>query len=133
EDLRGPILLGALALLALDALVVFLLAGGIGQLVRRRRPAVSALAIAILAAALLASPQAFAQRSDEQALRSTLAPLIPSLTTRHTRHHRGTLVSPPHERRGSRPPPGPPLTPPLVSGASRSGSIPRATSLPSIR
>src|SRR5262249_18000554 len=53
EDLRGPILLGALALLALDALVVFLLAGGIGQLVRRRRPAVSALAIAILAAALL--------------------------------------------------------------------------------
>src|SRR5262249_39645941 len=37
EDLRGPILLGALALLALDALIVFLLAGGIGQLVRRRR------------------------------------------------------------------------------------------------
>jgi hypothetical protein len=72
EDLRGPILLGALALLALDALVVFLLAGGIGQLVRRRRPAVSALAIAILAAALLASPRAFAQSSDEQALRSTL-------------------------------------------------------------
>ncbi len=73
EDLRGPILLGALALLALDALVVFLLAGGIGQLVRRRRPAaVSAFAIAILAAALLASPRAFAQSSDEQALRSTL-------------------------------------------------------------
>src|SRR5262249_59815339 len=72
EDLRGPILLSALALLALDALVVFLLAGGIGQLVRRRRPAVSALAIAILAAALLASPRALAQTSDEQALRSTL-------------------------------------------------------------
>jgi len=72
EDLRGPILLGALALLALDALIVFLLAGGIGQLVRRRRPAVSALAIAILAAALLASPRAFAQSGDEQALRSTL-------------------------------------------------------------
>jgi len=72
EDLRGPILLGALALLALDALIVFLLAGGIGQLVRRRRPAVSALAIAILAAALLASPRTFAQASDDQALRSTL-------------------------------------------------------------
>src|SRR5262250_1699435 len=43
EDLRGPILLGALALLALDALVVFLLAGGIGQLLRRRRPAATAL------------------------------------------------------------------------------------------
>src|SRR5215468_4017826 len=72
EDLRGPILLGALALLALDALVVFLLAGGIGQLLRRRRPAATALAIAIFAAALVASPRAFAQSSDEQALRSTL-------------------------------------------------------------
>ena len=72
EDLRGPILLGALALLALDALVVFLLAGGIGQLLRRRRPAATALALAILATALVASPRAFAQSSDEQALRSTL-------------------------------------------------------------
>ncbi|MBV8321927.1 MAG: DUF4159 domain-containing protein, partial [Hyphomicrobiales bacterium] len=72
EDLRGPILLGALALLALDALVVFLLAGGIGQFLRRRRPAASALALAIFAAALAASPRAFAQSSDEQALRSTL-------------------------------------------------------------
>jgi Domain of unknown function (DUF4159)/Aerotolerance regulator N-terminal len=73
EDLRGPILLAALALLALDALVVFLLAGGIGQLVRRRRPATAAaLAIFILGAALLASPHAFAQTSDEQALKSTL-------------------------------------------------------------
>jgi hypothetical protein len=72
EDLRGPILLGALALLALDALVVFLLAGGIGQLLRRRRPAATALALAIFAAALMAAPRAFAQSSDEQALRSTL-------------------------------------------------------------
>jgi hypothetical protein len=80
EDLRGPILLAALGLLALDALVVFLLAGGIGQLFRRRRPAATALAIAIFAAALFASPQAFAQSqaparaqsSDEQALKSTL-------------------------------------------------------------
>ena len=61
EDLRGPILLAALALLALDALVVFLLAGGIGQLVRRRRPAAAALAVAILAATLPAMPQAWAQ------------------------------------------------------------------------
>src|SRR5260370_5239617 len=72
EDLRGPILLGALAVLGLDALVVFLLAGGIGQLLRRRRPAATALALAIFAAALVASPRAFAQSSDEQALRSTL-------------------------------------------------------------
>ena len=61
EDLRGPILLAALALLALDALVVFLLAGGIGQLVRRRRPAAAALAVAILAATLPAMPHAWAQ------------------------------------------------------------------------
>src|SRR4029077_5886518 len=61
EDLRGPILLAALGLLALDALIIFLLAGGIGQLLRRRRPAATALAIAIFAAALVASPHAFAQ------------------------------------------------------------------------
>src|SRR5260370_307669 len=72
EDLRGPILLGALAVLGLDALVWFRPAGGIGQLLRRRRPAASALALAIFAAALVASPRAFAQSSDEQALRSTL-------------------------------------------------------------
>ena len=61
EDLRGPILLGALALLALDALVVLLLAGGIGQLMRWRRPAAAALAFAMLGAALIVSPQALAQ------------------------------------------------------------------------
>ena len=80
QDLRGPILIAALALLALDALVVFLLAGGIRQLVRRRRPAVTMLAMAILAGTLLAPPHAFAQNqapartasSDEQALKSTL-------------------------------------------------------------
>ncbi|HYY61508.1 MAG TPA: DUF4159 domain-containing protein, partial [Burkholderiales bacterium] len=80
QDLRGAILLAALALLALDALVTFLLAGGIGQLLRRQRPAATALALAIFAAALFASPQAPAQgqsaaraaSADEQALRSTL-------------------------------------------------------------
>jgi hypothetical protein len=60
EDLRGPILIAALALLALDAIVVFLLAGGISQLMRRR-PAAAALVLFILGAALLAPPQAFAQ------------------------------------------------------------------------
>ena len=39
RDLRGPILLGALVLAALDALIVLLLAGGIGQLVRGRAAA----------------------------------------------------------------------------------------------
>ncbi|HEY7662459.1 MAG TPA: DUF4159 domain-containing protein, partial [Xanthobacteraceae bacterium] len=83
EDLRGPILLAALGLLALDALIVFLLAGGIGQF-RRRRPAAAALLAAIVVgAALIAAPPAFAQTpgsppasasatSDEQALKSTL-------------------------------------------------------------
>ena len=79
EDLRGPILIIALALLALDAFVVFLLAGGLRQLVRRR-PAAATLALAIFAGALFVSPYAFAQSqaparatsSDEQALRSTL-------------------------------------------------------------
>jgi hypothetical protein len=90
EDLRGPILLAALALLALDALVVFLLAGGFGQLLRRRRPAAAAFAVAVLALGLAAvSSQSFAQGnipggappsraspraqgSDEQAVKSTL-------------------------------------------------------------
>jgi hypothetical protein len=90
QDLRGPILLAALAMLALDAIIVFLLAGGISQLLRRRRPAAAAVAVAILGAALLASPQAFAQNTapkpaeaprrivpppaavDEQSVKSTL-------------------------------------------------------------
>src|SRR6202007_2168843 len=38
QDLRGPVLLAALGLLALDALVVFLLAGGIGQIFRPAPP-----------------------------------------------------------------------------------------------
>ncbi len=81
EDLRGPILLAALALLALDALVVFMLSGGIGQLLRRRRPAAAAIALFVLGAALLASPQAFAQnqaptRPDVPSLRAA-PPKIP--------------------------------------------------------
>ena len=41
-DLRGPIFLAALALLLLDALVVFWLSGGLGALRLRRRVAASA-------------------------------------------------------------------------------------------
>ena len=61
EDLRGPILLTALALLALDALIVFLLAGGLRRFTRPGRPAAAAVALAILAAGLVISPRAFAQ------------------------------------------------------------------------
>ena len=72
EDLRGPILLAALALLALDALVIFLLSGGVRQLLRRRRAVATALAVGILGSVLLGSPQVFAQSNDEQALKATL-------------------------------------------------------------
>ena len=77
QDLRGPILMTALALLALDALVVFWLAGGIAQLLRRRqRAAAAAVALAIFgAAAFFAVPPAQAQtqaQNDDAAMKSTL-------------------------------------------------------------
>ena len=71
-DLRGPIMLAALALVVLDALIVFLLAGGFGQLLRTRAPATGALLVLVLATALLTAPPARAQQNDEQALKSTL-------------------------------------------------------------
>jgi hypothetical protein len=68
QDLRGPVLLAALGLLALDALVVFLLAGGLSRAMRRgpRRATTASLALALLTAAALAatmlpSSTAFAQ------------------------------------------------------------------------
>jgi hypothetical protein len=66
-DLRGPVLLAALALLALDALVVFLLAGGIGQILRKRpQRAAAALVLAGVIAALTFGTQAFAQDIAQQ-------------------------------------------------------------------
>ena len=81
EDLRGPILLAALALLALDALVIFLLSGGMRQLLRRRRAVATALAVGILGSVLLGSPQVFAQSNDEQALKATLETRIAYVIT----------------------------------------------------
>ena len=57
QDLRGPILIAALALLALDALIVFLMAGGLRRFSRPGRPAAAAVVLAILAAGLMASPR----------------------------------------------------------------------------
>jgi hypothetical protein len=76
-DLRGPIFLAALALLLIDALVVFWLAGGLARLVGRRRPAAAALAMAFaIGLGLGAAPPAQAQsglsEADQIALRSTL-------------------------------------------------------------
>jgi hypothetical protein len=65
-DLRGPVLTAALVLLVLDALVVFLLAGGIGQILRRRpQRAAAALLLAGVVAALTFGPQAFAQDNKQ--------------------------------------------------------------------
>jgi hypothetical protein len=68
RDLRGPILLAALGLLALDGLVVFWLVGGFKQMMKpRRRVAAVIAAFAIFGAALLAAPQAQAQASKDAA------------------------------------------------------------------
>ncbi|MGH6770438.1 MAG: DUF4159 domain-containing protein [Xanthobacteraceae bacterium] len=74
QDLRGTVMLAALALLALDALVVFWLAGGIAQLFRRRRRAAAAtvVALALGCAMLVSAPPVRAQQDDEVALRATL-------------------------------------------------------------
>ncbi len=71
EDLRGPILLVSLGLLALDAVIVFLLSGGIAQLTRRRGPAIAVVA-ALVVTGLLAAAPALAQSSEQQILKSTL-------------------------------------------------------------
>ncbi len=82
QDLRGPVLLAALALLALDALVVFWLAGGFANLFRRRRRAAAAvIAFALMGGALFAAPPARAQMSDEEAMRSTLQTRLAHIVT----------------------------------------------------
>jgi hypothetical protein len=59
KDLRGPLFLAALALLVIDALVVFWLAGGVHRLIPQRRRIAAGVLVAI-GATLIAS-QAFAQ------------------------------------------------------------------------
>jgi hypothetical protein len=73
QDLRGPVLLAAMGLLALDALVVFFLAGGLQQMFRRRprTATAAALALAIAATTFAMTPCAQAQ-DDAAALRATL-------------------------------------------------------------
>jgi hypothetical protein len=73
QDLRGPILLAALALLALDGLVVFWLAGGFARLLGRRRAVAAAIVLLILSAAMIfaASPSQ-AQQGDDAAMKATL-------------------------------------------------------------
>jgi hypothetical protein len=62
KDLRGPLFLGALGLLVIDALVVFWLAGGLYRLIPpRRRVAASLVFLAASIAAIAVTSQAFAQ------------------------------------------------------------------------
>jgi hypothetical protein len=73
QDLRGPVMLASLGLLALDALVVFWLAGGIARLLHggRRRPAAATLLLIVLGVALWMPSSAQAQ-NDEAAMKATL-------------------------------------------------------------
>lgn len=65
QDLRGPVLLAALGLLALDALVVFLLAGGIGQILRKRpQRAAAALILGGLLMLLMSAVPGVAQQAQ---------------------------------------------------------------------
>ena len=86
EDLRGPVFLAALALLLLDAAVVFWLAGGFGAIFRRRRrPAVAALLIAaMLGGTVLMSPRAQAQQNDDFAMKATLQTRLAYVVTGNT-------------------------------------------------
>jgi hypothetical protein len=74
RDLRGPILLVAFGLLAIDALVVFSLAGGMQRLLPRRRVAASLVFVAVLAAASLApaTRSSADPATDDFAMKSTL-------------------------------------------------------------
>jgi hypothetical protein len=60
-DLRGPILLAALGMLLADALIVLWLSGGLGRVLRRKRPAAAAILLAALALALTPPVPAQAQ------------------------------------------------------------------------
>jgi len=78
QDIRGPVLLAALVLLALDALVVFWLAGGVARMLRKRpRPAVAAIALAVLAgAAFIGMPQGRTQEFAQGQVTQNLPPFL---------------------------------------------------------
>jgi Domain of unknown function (DUF4159)/Aerotolerance regulator N-terminal len=66
RDLRGPIFLGALVLLVLDALIVIYLSGGLSSLLPRRRVAAALLITGGLIAALGGLHPAYAQQAAQQ-------------------------------------------------------------------
>lgn len=78
QDLRGPVLLAAIALLLLDSIIVLFLGGGIQRLIPRRLPAASA-SIVVIAALTLTCVSAYAQQSPNvprSALETKLAYVI---------------------------------------------------------
>jgi hypothetical protein len=81
QDLRGPVLLAALILLALDALVVFWLAGGVRSLGRRRRVAAVIAGLAIFGSALLSAPSARAELTSDEAMKSALETRLAYIVT----------------------------------------------------
>jgi len=75
QDLRGPIFAIALAMLLIDAIVVFWLAGGVHRLIPRRRMAaalVLGVGLAAIAAIAGISPARADQASDQFAMKATL-------------------------------------------------------------
>jgi Domain of unknown function (DUF4159)/Aerotolerance regulator N-terminal len=72
QDLRGPIFLGALALLLIDALVVFWLGGGLQRLLPRRGLAGLMIAGAVGLAVAASQGTARAADADQFAARATL-------------------------------------------------------------
>ncbi|MGD9922950.1 MAG: DUF4159 domain-containing protein, partial [Pseudorhodoplanes sp.] len=77
-DLRGPIFLAGLALLLLDALVVFWLAGGLSRLTRtRRRAAAAGIAVAVVLSGIGYGQTAAAQTLAPQQ-RAAAAPTTPA-------------------------------------------------------
>jgi hypothetical protein len=71
QDLRGPVLLAAIALLLLDSIIVLFLGGGIQRLIPRRVPAAAA-SVLVLAALALTWASAYAQQSPTEAPQSSL-------------------------------------------------------------
>ncbi len=77
KDLRGPLFLTALALLVIDALVVFWLAGGLYRLMPRRRMVTGALLLGVIAGrtARLAGVGAGARSRTRASGRHVAAPI----------------------------------------------------------
>jgi len=71
QDLRGPVLLAAIALLLIDSIIVLFLGGGIQRLIPRRLPAASA-SILVLAAVTLTCASAYAQQAPTDVPQSAL-------------------------------------------------------------